>query len=484
MLQAMRRAMMGTMTSPGVSAAATVVPERPPGPRGVENFRRVRQLFADPSTALDALRDTYGPISELRLGPTRIAVVGGPDLLHEMFSMPAESFRWRHKFNMVGVRFVVGKESMIVSDGEAHQRRRGSVQAAFTRRRVNNWIPMILARTDTAIDRVIHDITGREHGTARPTLDLYPAGRNLILGITVHAFFGERLAERADEIGALYERPQQFIEAPAIKQLPHPFPRTARSRVRADRRAIDVIIDAEIAHRRSQPTGDPFDILEAIVAEGSLSHDEIRAQVRTLIGAGYDTTASALAWLMWCAALSPDTWPRLRAEADAVLGAFDAPTHEPDHATHAGLAYAQRVVHESLRLHPAGLIGARAAANNVQLGGHTIRKGTLVVWSPHLAGRDPNSWTDPLRFDPDRFAALTPQQKAITDQAWVPFGRGPHMCIGFALAQMELTLIIARLAQRLDLTPTSNDVPHPVGMVVNRPRGGAPFEVAARQHLT
>ena len=121
-----------------------------------------------------------------------------------------------------------------------------------------------------------------------------------------------------------------------------------------------------------------------------------------------------------------------------------------------------------------------AGPTNLRLGGHLIRKGTLVVWSLHLAGRDPGSWTDPLRFDPDRFADLTPEQRTVSDQAWVPFGRGPHMCIGFALAQMELTLIIARLAQRFDLTPISTELPHPIGMVVNRPTGGAPFHVSVR----
>lgn len=290
------------------NASTLVATEALPGPRGLDNLRRVRQLFRDPSTALDGLQDAYGPISELRLGPTRIAVIGDPGLLQQMFSMPVESFRWGHKFNVVGVRFVVGKGSMIVSDGEDHHRRRGSVQTAFTRRRLNSWIPMILARTDAAIDSFIQPV-----GIGPTVLDLYPIGRNLILGITVHAFFGEQLAVRADEIGELYERPQQFIEAPAVKQLPHPFPFTARSRVRADRRAIDVIIDAEVTKRRSRPNGDPFDILEAIVIEGSLSDTEIRDQVRTLIGAGYDTTASALAWVLWCAALSPDAWPRLRA---------------------------------------------------------------------------------------------------------------------------------------------------------------------------
>ena len=83
-------------------------------------------------------------------------------------------------------------------------------------------------------------------------------------------------------------------------------------------------------------------------------------------------------------------------------------------------------------------------------------------------------------FDPDRFVDPAPEQATLADIAWVPFGRGARNCIGFALAQMELTLIIARLAQRLDISAVTADKPRPVGMVVNRPTGGAPMRVAAR----
>lgn len=118
------------------------------------------------------------------------------------------------------------------------------------------------------------------------------------------------------------------------------------------------------------------------------------------------------------------------------------------------------------------------------IAGHRIPKGTLVMASAHLAGRDAEAWKDPLRFDPDRFADLTPERKALADMAWVPFGRGPRACIGFALAQMELTLITARLAQRLDVTTPHRQVPRPVGMVVNRPEGGVPMKVALRTHAS
>jgi len=122
----------------------------------------------------------------------------------------------------------------------------------------------------------------------------------------------------------------------------------------------------------------------------------------------------------------------------------------------------------------------RAAGVDVRLGDHVVRRGALIAWSPYLAGRDPASWVDPLRFDPDRFAVLTPEQKTLSDEAWVPFGRGPHSCLGFALAQMELTLIVARLAQRVDLTIGISDLRRPLGMVVNRPEGGAQLRVTSR----
>jgi cytochrome P450 len=396
-------------------------------------------------------------------------------VLREMFSHPADAFRWGHRFNVVGVQFVVGKDSMIVSDGEDHRRRRGSVQTAFTRRRLDGWVPMIVERADAAIDELV-----ARSDLGDGPVDLAPVVRRLIIGVTVHAFFGSRLAERADEIADLYEGPQHFIEAPAVKQLPHPLPFTTRWRVRRDLRAINAIIDAEIADRRAHPSGDPLDILEALVIDGILSDSEIRAQVRTLIGAGYDTTAAALSWLLWCAALSPEVWQQVGDEADTVLGRATGSSAQADPTSLSALEYTQRTVRESLRLHPAGLIGARVAAGDMELGGCHVRKGTLVVWSPHLAGRDPDHWVEPLRFDPDRFVDVTPEQQAMSDLAWIPFGRGPHMCIGFALAQMELALITARMAQRLELTPISDEVPHPVGMVVNRPTGGAPFLVTPR----
>ncbi len=421
---------------------------------------------------LDDLSARYGPICGLGIGPVSLAIVGDPEALRELFAMPNSSFRWNHKFNVLG--FVVGEHSMIVSDGDEHRRRRSSVQTAFSRRRLNGWIPMIVEQTDTAIDGL-----GEGVGPGS-TIDMYPIGRALVLEIVVRSLFGARMSRRCEEIGDLFQRPQDYLESSAFRQVPHPFPHTARARVRADRRALDVIIDAEIADRRAHPTDDPLDVLETLVADGTLGDAEIRDQVATLIGAGYDTTSASLAWMLIRSTLVPGLWDRLRAEADRVLGSPDDIAAPPDASTLARLDLANRVVRETVRLHPAGVLSPREAAADLTVGEYLIPKGTLILWSAHLAGRNAVAWPDPLRFDPDRFVGLDDDQRARADMAWVPFGRGARNCIGFALAQMELTLIVARLAQRLDLAPVSSKIPAPVGMVVNRPTGGAPMHVTRR----
>ena len=448
------------------------VPEAPQPPLRAQ-VGLLRRLFAEPQPVLDELRAAHGPIVRLGFGPAKMAVVGDPEALRDLYAMPTSSFRWGHKFNVLG--FVVGERSMIVSDGADHKRRRSSVQGAFSRRRLNGWIPMIVEQTDAAIERVASTITA----DGPHVIDLYRVGRSLVLQIVVRSLFGERLAARATEIGDLFQRPQDYLEAPAVKQFPHPLPFTARARVRSDRRRLDALIDAEIAERRAQPTGDPLDVLEALVVDGTLDDAEIRDQVVTLMGAGYDTTSATLAWMLWCITSAPGLSARLRAEADEVYGPLDAPA-TPDATTLSRLDLAHRVMCETTRLHPAGVISPREAAVDITLGGYRIPKGTLVLASAHLAGRDARAWDDPLRFDPDRFVDPPPDRKALADIAWVPFGRGARNCIGFALAQMELTLIIARLAQRLDVTVTTDDKPRPVGMVVNRPTGGAPMHVALR----
>ncbi len=460
--------------SPGADGVMGA-PPRPPRPRPLENFRLTRRLFADPASVLDHLRAGYGPVVELGPRSSPIVVIGGPGVAQEMFANPASKYRWAHKYNVVGLRFVIGRTSMIISDGADHDRRRAPVQPLFARRQLNAWVPLIVGRTDEALDELLAEVG------AGSSIDIYPFGRRLIMGITLRALFGERLAGRIDEFSTMYAAPQAYIEAPALRQLPHPLPIGKRARVRSNVKSIDAMLTEEIRARRSEPRSGSADVLDALVDADALSDEEVLAQARSIIGAGYDTTAATLAWVLLRAAATSGVWAAVRAEADHVLGLVQpsgAPTTAADALVE--LAYTARVVRETLRLNPAGLVGVRVAADDMTLGGHGIRRGSLLVWSAYLAGRDPQMWEEPLRFDPDRFEDMTPGQQAASSAAWIPFGKGPHACLGFALAQMELTLILARFTQRFDPPVAGAPMPRAIGLIVNRPEGGARLTLTPR----
>ena len=446
-----------------------MVPTFPPRVRRRDQPRIITGLLTHPHRALDRLRQRYGPVCSLGAGPFRMVIVGDPPTLAELFRKPTNEFRWRHRFNWFDV--FVGPSSMLTNDEPEHTRLRSAVQAGFSRRRLGRWVAMIVDRTDAAVDGLLASSSDAE------VVDLDPILRSITLEVVLAALFGAEFAARADEIGELMRSGHDYVARPTP---PHRLPFGLQHRVRTDRAALDAIIDAEIAQRRARPIGDPFDILEALVTDGELTDGEIRDQVVTLIGAGFDTTAAALGWTLWRSTLEPGLWSDLGVEADRVLGPIATTQRSPDERDLAALELADRVVRETLRLHPPGALTPREAAVDLEIGGYLVPATTMVVWSAHLAGRDPGTWADPLRFDPDRFRNPTDEQQSAIRAAWVPFGRGVRHCIGFALAQMELTLIIARLAQRLELAPTASTVPEPIGVAVNQPDGGVPMRVRAR----
>lgn len=441
--------------------ATSTAPPPPPG----RPTSMIRRIMSDPTPVLDEIAAAGLPVVGMGRGLLRMAIVADPQLVRKVFSMPVSRFRWSHPLNIL--RFVVGDQSMLVSDGDDHRRRRGAVLPALARRQLDRWVPAIVDQADIAID-------GLAEEAGRQPVDVAPHARRVTMAVVVQALFGSRLSARVDELSELFKRPQAYLESPAVRQIPHPIPFTRRARVRQDRRRIDAIVDVEIAHRRLHPAYEDHDLLTALVRSGALSDAEIRDQVATLIGAGYDTTAASLSWAAWRATTAPGVWDELRREADAAFA------ESTDEGLLGRLPLAADVIRETLRLHPAGVIAPRLAAEDITLGPYLLRRGTLVAPSPYLAGRDPRAWDDALTFDPHRFDRMTDEQRSLANRAWVPFGGGARSCIGFALAQMELTILIARMAQRLDLRPASAAIPPPTGLVVSRPSGGAPMLVARR----
>lgn len=241
-----------------------------PRPGLRENVRLTQQMFSDPTRALDAIAERHGGCCLLGAGPLRMAIIGSPGAIREVMARRADAYVWGHRFQSIGPATFVGRQSMLGSDGADDTRRRGAVQAAFTRQRVNSLAAMIVERADSTIDSIL---AAARSGTP---IDLYPFGRRLILGITLQALFGDRWSSRLDEVHARVLRAQRFIESPAIRQVPLPLPIGRRAGVRRDRRVLDQMIDEDLAFVRSQEPGSVDGLLGTLAFTDGLSDDEIR----------------------------------------------------------------------------------------------------------------------------------------------------------------------------------------------------------------
>jgi cytochrome P450 len=199
-----------------------------------------------------------------------------------------------------------------------------------------------------------------------------------------------------------------------------------------------------------------------------LSPAEVQDHLVTLLMAGHATTGAALGWIWYLLWLHPGVRAAVQAELAATLGgrppaADDIPR----------LAYTRMVVEEALRLYPSVPVIGREAVGDDVVCGLAVPAGSRVAVSPWVLHRHRALWDDPDRFDPDRFS---PDRAAARHRfAHIPFGAGPHLCIGAGFAMTEMMTVLAVLAQRFAprLRPG-----HPVAVRAAghlRPRFGLPM---------
>jgi len=210
-------------------------------------------------------------------------------------------------------------------------------------------------------------------------------------------------------------------------------------------RAVFALIDARMRAPAPDREHDLLDRLIESCDEQSgtrMTAREVRDQVLTIFVAGHETTALALMWTWYLLDLHPEHEARLHAELDDVLGG-----REPRWEDVPRLKYARMVLQESMRLYPSvHTLAFRQAAEQDEICGLRIPKGSLITIMPWLLHRHRSYWREPDRFDPERF---TPEAIAGRDRlVYLPFGFGPRICIGASFAMTEAVMILATLAQR------------------------------------
>ncbi|MGZ3476567.1 MAG: cytochrome P450, partial [Polyangiales bacterium] len=204
-----------------------------------------------------------------------------------------------------------------------------------------------------------------------------------------------------------------------------------------------------------------------------MSDKQLRDEAMTIFVAGHETTANNLAWTFYLLSKHPAARRKLYEELASVLGGR-SPTVEDLPR----LEWTRWVIQESMRLYPPAWITGRNTVEDDVVGGWFAPRGSLMFVSPMLVHRHPDFWDDPEGFDPERFS---PSRSAgRPTYAYFPFGGGPRQCIGNGFAMMEAQLLLATIAQHieLDLLPGAQVTPEPV--VTLRPRHGLPMRVLPR----
>lgn len=428
-----------------------------PGAQLRAGFGSVRDLGA----TLQHLHRAYGPAVDVGVGPTRFVYVFGAAANEAVLSTHADAFEWGPAMRPLEV--VDGPTALVLSDGADHRRRRRLVQPAFSVKRVDAHLGVITEE----LDRVLDTWTPGRRVAAHAEL------RSGIRRIVLRSLFGDHLVDRSDEVGELLEPALRYVQRLPFARLDLDLRVNAYARAVRGVRAADVVVREEIARRQAvglDVDAHP-DVLTALLAGADdelLSGPEVLDQVRSLIAAGYDTTAAAAAWVVHALGRNPDVLDGVRAEVADVLG-DSTPTIDALRA----LPTVDGVVHEVLRLWPPGLVAGRRAVEPVQIAGCQIPAGRMVLYSAYVTGRLPELWPDPERFDPARWAPGAPEPAPYS---FVPFGGGSRRCIGFALATLELQALVVRLAQRTHWRLERPDA-RPVGIATATPAGGVPITI-------
>ncbi|XP_071461708.1 cytochrome P450 3A4-like [Marmota flaviventris] len=179
----------------------------------------------------------------------------------------------------------------------------------------------------------------------------------------------------------------------------------------------------------------------------ALSDLELVAQSIIFIFAGYETTSSALSFILYELATHPDVQTKLQQEIDAALPNKAPVTYD----TLMQMEYLDMVVNETLRLYPIGARLERICKKDIDINGVFISKGTLVMIPIYVLHRDPKYWPEPEEFHPERFSKKN--KDSIDPYVYMPFGNGPRNCIGMRFALMNIKLALARVMQNFSFQP-------------------------------
>lgn len=434
----------------------------PPAVEMPKFLRRMKFVF-QPFEYLEQNAQLYGDSFSLpQKDGTSTVYFGQPEALEQIFTADANSLETGRGSRIL--KFLVGDNSLLILQGDRHQRQRKLLAPPFHGDRMRAY-----GMTMCEIAQQVSD----EWQTGKP-FNIRESMQEITLSVILRAVFGLDEGNRLEQLRIKISSLLEFASSPLLSAGMF-FPVLQKDwgkwspwgRVLHLRKQVDDLVYDLIEQRRAESNQNREDILSLMMSAryedgGEMSNQELRDELMTLLFAGHETTASALTWAFYWVDYIPQVREKLLKELND-LG------ENPEPNAVAKLPYLTAVCHETLRIYPI-VPGAtpRIASHPIEIGGYKLPKGTWIMPSIYLAHYREEVYPQPHLFKPERFL-----ERQFSPYEFFPFGGGNRRCIGLAFAMYEMKLVLATILSQYEVSRIDKRAVTPVrrGLTLATPAG-------------
>jgi cytochrome P450 len=440
----------------------TVTHSLPDGPK-IPRLLRLFKFITQPVQYVEDFAKVYG--DNFTVWGTRnvhLVYFSHPQALEQIFTADPSYFDTGGGNRIL--QFLLGDNSLILLDGDRHQRQRQLLTPPFHGERMRAYGEAI---------REITQQVSNEWNIGKP-FQIRASMQEITLRAILRVVFGVDEGPLFQELRQLLTSVLDFMSSPLMSSIFFfnfmqkdlgawsPWGRITRLL-----QQIDQLIYALIQERRTESKQHRQDILSLLIsaryADGQpMSDAELRDELMTMLVAGHETTASALTWAFYWLDQLPEVREKLLQELDT-LGV------NPDPSSINKLPYLTAVCQETLRIYPIVLSGFfRIVKSPIAIMGYQLPQGTAVIPSIYLAHHREAVYPQPQQFKPERFL-----ERQFSPYEYLPFGGGNRRCIGLAFAQYEMKIALATILSQFQLSLVNKRPVRPVrrGLTLAAPAG-------------
>lgn len=446
-----------------------IIPEG--GPRGYPLVGVIPTVWRDPLGFLTDTARRYGDVAKFHIGSRVAYLVNEPECIGRILQRD-KSEDTIGMFNR-GMRSVFGG-GLQTSRGELWREQRLLLQPAFHKVRIGTLCDQVVCpATNEMLER------WKLPAAAGTVLDMADEMRRLTTTLSLRTMLGQDIPEEMEEVTKAFATINEQLFYRLLVRWFAYLPTVGNVRFRQALAVIDKALCRVIERRKAQEAcgrDDPLSILldASKPSKIGFSDTQLRGHLVTLLFAGQETTANALAWTLYLISQHPQAETAILNEVAQELGG-----KPPAADTFLRLTYTRWVVQEALRLYPPVYVLAPSTGSDTLVSGaFVIPAGSQLIVSQYVMHRHPKYWDKPDQFEPERFSKE--RSAGRPKYAYFPFGRGPQTCIGAQLAMMQMVSIVAKVikAYQLRLVPSYPVVPQ--AALTLRPRYGVPMLLEPR----